>query len=461
LAVGLRPILAVLALLVSSLPAQQETGDELIELVVKLLADEDKDLRALALEQVRSEAKGERATEQFAAQLPKLPTETQVALLRALADRGDRAARGAVLDRMDHGDEAARVAAIDAVALLGEPADGARLLKFLAEGSTAERAAARKSLERLPGAEVSQAVAGAMAAAEPSRRVVLIEILATRRAFDTTAPLRDAAVDGDAAVRAAAMEALGQLAGPDDIPAMVQGVLKASRGAERAAAEKAVMFACARSEPPDERAAPLLAAINTLSVNDRLTMLSTLGRVGGPAALAVVEKAIGSSDAKQHSAGIGAISNWPDASIAPRLIELAQQDEHEGHRITVLRALIRVAPLPDERSDLQRLELLQQAMSMCHRDAERNLVIQRAQAIRIAEALRYVVPYLDRPAYAQQACETIVELAHHRNLREPNKAEFHQALDKVIQISKDKTVVDRANRYKNNQTWVRPRPAAR
>jgi HEAT repeat protein len=453
-------MLAVLALLVSWLPAQDEPGDELIELVVKLLADEDKDLRALALEQVRSEAKGERATKQFAAQLPTLPPETQVGLLRALADRADRAARGAVLDRLNSDDEAVRVAAIDAVALLGEPADAERLLKFLAEGSTGERAAARKSLERLPGAPVSAAVAEAMTAAESSRRVVLIEILATRRAFDTTGSLRVAAVDGDAAVRAAAMEALGQLAGPDDISAMVQGVLKASRGAERAAAEKAVMFACARIQPPDERATALLAAINTLSADDRLTMLSTLGRVGGPAALAVVEKAIGSSDAKQHAAGLGAIANWPDASIVPRLIELAQQDQHEAHRITALRALIRVAALPDERSDLQRLELLQQAMSMCQRDAERNLVIQRAQAIRTVETLRYLVPYLDRPAYAQQACETIVELAHHRDLREPNKEEFHQALDKVIQISKDRTVVDRANRYKNNQTWVRPRPAA-
>jgi len=50
----------------------------------------------------------------------------------------------------------------------------------------------------------------------------------------------------------------------------------------------------------------------------------------------------------------------------------------------------------------------------------------------------------------------VVELAHHRDLREPNKAEFDRALDKVIQTSKDATVVDRANRYKKGQTWARP-----
>ncbi len=122
-----------------------------------------------------------------------------------------------------------------------------------------------------------------------------------------------------------------------------------------------------------------------------------------------------------------------------------------------MRALIRIAPLPDGRTDDEKLALLQTAMAMCTRDTERNLVLQRAAAVRIPETLRFVLPYLDQPRYAAQACETVVELAHHRNLREPNKAEFDRALDKVMQTSKDATVVDRANRYKKGQTWVRPK----
>ena len=52
---------------------------------------------------------------------------------------------------------------------------------------------------------------------------------------------------------------------------------------------------------------------------------------------------------------------------------------------------------------------------------------------------------------------SIVDLAHHRNLREPNEEEFHAALDQVIALSKDAVVVDRANRYKRDETWVRPK----
>ncbi len=64
---------------------------------------------------------------------------------------------------------------------------------------------------------------------------------------------------------------------------------------------------------------------------------------------------------------------------------------------------------------------------------------------------------MNRVRYAQQACQSVVELAHHRELRDENKAEFDRALDKVIQASKDATVIDRANRYKKGQTWVRPK----
>lgn len=185
-------------------------------------------------------------------------------------------------------------------------------------------------------------------------------------------------------------------------------------------------------------------------------MLSTLGRVGGAAARNEIEAAIADPDPKVHDAGVRALCNWPNAGIAPRLIELAKTDQHPPHRIMALRALIRVAPLPDRRSAAERLDLLKQAMAMSTRDAERNLVLRRAAAVRIPETLRFVVPYMQQPAYAQQACQTVVELAHHRELRTPNKAEFDPALDTVMQTSNDPTVVERARRYKKNQTWVRP-----
>jgi HEAT repeat protein len=438
--------------------AQEGTDDDLIQMVITFLNDTDKDVRALGFEQVRTAAKGPAATEQFAALLPKLSRDAQVGLLSALADRGDRVARPAVLDLLRTSkEEAVKLAAIGALGSLGEGADVQTLIQLLRDGSSAEQAAARASLVRLPDAAAAGLIAAEMNQAPAPLRVVLLEILAARRALDTMPDILTAAVASDASVRTAAMVALGQLAGPEQLPGLVQGVLKAEAGREREAAEKAVMLVCNRVADKEQRAKPLLDAMGALNNDDRMAMLPTLGRIGGAAALQAVEAAIGDANPKLHDAGLRALCNWPDASISSRLIELAGKDAHADHQTRAIRALIRVASLPDGRKDAEKLELLRTAMTACTRDAERNLVLQRASAIRIPETLRFLVPYLDQPAYAQQACLAVVELAHHRDLREANKAEFDRALDKVIQISKDATVVERANRYKKNQTWVRPR----
>ncbi|MEX1224101.1 MAG: HEAT repeat domain-containing protein [Pirellulales bacterium] len=435
----------------------EDANEDLIKLVVGLLTEDDRAMRALGFEQVRSAAPGGTATERFAAELPNLPAEAQVGLLSALATRGDGAARPAVVALLEGTeDDAVRVAAIEALGPLGRADDAKPLTRLLGDGSAAEQKAATTSLIQLTDDGAVAAILAELKAAPPTTQVKLIDVLLARRSKDAVPELLTAAVAEDARVRAAAMNALGQLADGEHVAGMVQGVLKAEPGREQADAEKCLMFVCARIEDPAQQAAPLLAAMEELSETDRRTMLSALGRVGGPGALKMVEEAISSDDSQLHSLGIKAISNWPDASIAPRLLELAKTDEHEGHRITALRALMRVAPLPDDRTDAERLELLKTAMSISERDAEKILALDRARAIRTPESLRFVLPYVDQSPYAEQACLSIVELAHHRGLREPNKEEFHKALDKVIETSQDATVIDRAKRYKKDETWVRP-----
>jgi hypothetical protein len=183
-----------------------------------------------------------------------------------------------------------------------------------------------------------------------------------------------------------------------------------------------------------------------------------LGRVGGRPALATIESEMAKKGPAQDAA-VRALCNWPDATVAPRLIALYQSEPRAERRSMALAALIRVAPLPDTRPDSERLDLVRKVMALCTTDEERIQLLHRVRAIRTVDALRFIVPYLNAPALAQKACESVVELAHHRTLREANKTEFHRALDQVIKTSKDATVIERANRYKRNQTWAKPTPS--
>lgn len=437
-----------------------EPDGELLRMVLDLLGEKDKDLRALGFDQVRTEVKGSAATREIAARLRKLAPEAQVGLLSALADRGDPAARSEVyLVLAMSQDIPVRAAAIAALGTLGNVEDVGPLLQRLAGRSEAEHDAARRSLVRLAGEDVPDHIARCLELTDyRAASAQMIEILAERRALATVPMILPHAFDKDPAVRGAAIKALGELATPEHLPRLVQLVLKAAPGAEREAAEKCVMQVCSRAGDDQNRAKLLLAALEVLSPDERLMLLPTLGRVGGAAALPAIEAALADKDAHRHEAGLRALCNWPDASVAPRLIELAQDTaQPAAQRALALSALIRVAPLPDKRPDPQRLELLEQVMAMCMRDEDRQQVIRRARAIRTIETLRFLAPFVDQPQFAEQACESIVELAHHRGLREPNKKEFDRALDQVIATSQDAVVIERANRYKKDQTWVRPK----
>jgi HEAT repeat protein len=442
------------------LPAlAQAQDDDSLSLISELLREPDKDIRALALEQVRTQAPGEAATLKFAEILPTLPQDAQVGMLSALAARGDAAATPAVRKLLkDSPDESVRVAALEALGRLGDETDVGTLVAQLAAGDAALQKAARGSLIRLTGPQASAAIIGQMQRAAPGERVALIEVLTERRTGEQQ--LLAAALDSNSDVRRAAMNALGKFATPEHLAALVQGVLKAEPGSERAAAERAVALVCQRIEEPDRQAQALLAVMDQLNAQDRLALMPTLGRVGGPAALAAAEQAYNDKDASVHAAGLAALCNWPDGAVAARLLEIARVGEHPDHRTLARRALLRIAPLEDARSDARRLDLLRTLAVMCTNDAERNQLLDRAKAVRTVETLRFVLPYLDQPALSEQACLTVVELAHHSGLREQHKDEFHQALDKVIATSQDATVIDRAQRYKVGRTWVRPKPAS-
>ena len=264
-------------------------------------------------------------------------------------------------------------------------------------------------------------------------------------------------VDDNPSVRRAAMSALSDLGTANQVQDMVLGVLKAEKGAERDAAEKSLVNLCNRNDNPDSRAEPVLAARAKLDDAAQLELLTVVAKIGGTKALEAVESTMASENPVHHKAGLSAFCNWPEPSITDRLLKLIKSTSDRTERNLEFKALVRLASIRDKRKDEERLSRFQQAIELAKSKEEQLLVIDKSRSAYTVETLRFVLPYLDQPAFTEVVCETIVELAHHREVREPNKAEFDKVLDRVIQISKDAVVKDRAQRYKNGETWQRPK----
>lgn len=456
--IGLGMLLAMPA---GNLLAADDASSDLVQMIVKLLGEKDKEFRAAGLDQIRTGAKGAAATKVFAAQLAKLDAAAQIALLSALADRGDAAARPAVLELLgSNASDDVRSAAVGALGKLGEPADLPLLVKSLAAKSDTERRAAKSSLTRIRGATISTKLATDLNATEPPVKVTLIEVLAARRARDVMPSLITASVDGNGQVRSAAMNALGQVGRPEQISEMIPGVLKAEKGGERDNAERNVALICSRIGNEDERGDTLIKALASVGTSQTDQLLSLVGRVGGKKLINFVADIATGQNGPRRKLGIDALSKWPDASAADKLLEITKNATEPTERSQAFQGYVKISATRDHRSDKQRLERMKQAMSIAKTPEEESLVLNRCRTAYDVETLRFVLPYIDKAPFAQLACETTVELAHHRELRDPNKAEFDKALDKVIAVSKDPVVVDRAGRYKRGETWNRPAKSA-
>jgi HEAT repeat protein len=419
----------------------QSFGPREVHLILKWLASDDAMVRAAAAGELVNLSLADLRT--VATGMAKLPARSQWSILMAIRVRGDKSLAPIALAAVQSKDDTVRLAAVRALATVGDLAALPALTR-LAAGEDKLGEAARQSLEAICGPKVDEGIIAAMRTEkDPAQRSEWIELLASRRPAGVVPVLLGEAAYPDPAVRSRAVDALAKLAVPKDIPAMVALVLKAEKGPERDEAEKAVRLVCQQAPDAEHRADPVLEVYRSAPAADRAELLPLLGRIGGAAARTLVQQALDSKEPKLYEAGVRAICNWPDPSAADQLLGLAQTAADPAHRLGALRAFIRVAALPGDLPDDKRLAMLKQAMRLAQRDEERALVLERASAVRSVQTLRFLLPYLETNL-AEPASKSIVELARHKELREPNKQEFGAALSTVIKTSTDPDTLEKA-----------------
>ena len=448
--------LSVVVCAARALAGSAVAADDPVQMTIDLVRRDDVEGRAIGLDQVRYGIKGEATTRRLAELLPSLPPARQVELIAALGARGDVAALPAITALLSSSQDAAvRSAALHALGRLGAAPEVAVLTGSL-RAADPEKAAARRALVDIRGDAAATAILAASRSGDQALRPQLFEILAERRVVAAIPDLLTAATTDDPQIRGAAMQALGRLGGPEQVAGMVQGVLKAAAGGERDAAERAIVTVCTQNRGSKDSADLFVERFKAAGDADRELLLPALGRIGGPAALAIVDALVADADPVKRSFGLKALTRWPDATVSSRLLTLLGKSQDPAERAMLLSTLIRIAPLPDNKlNDKQKLELLQKTMQLCEKDEDRARILERANAIRTIETFRFVASYLDEPKLAEPACKSVVELAHHQKLRDANKAEFVKTLDKVITTTKNAELVERANRYKEGKTWER------
>ncbi len=385
-------------------------GAEGASLLAQQLRSDDFLLFAALIHLVQSELPGKEFTQAILGELPKATGDRKLMLIQALGTRRDEAAVPALTAAASAGDKPHRTAAIGALAAIGTPAVVAPLSKLIEDADADVAKAAQEAFASVPGAEVDKAIIALVEAKEPPRRALGIQLVNRRRVPGAVPVLLKATKDAEPSVRTAALQALRDLAGEADVPALLDLMAAATGPQELDAALQALMAVCRAAAKPDAVAAKITERMAAAPPNVKGALLRSLGALGGPAALKAVRAATADPDDQVKRAAVRSLSEWKDADAAKELLDLAKSLPNDTDKLLCLRGVLSLAGRQAIGAP-ERLAMCKQAAPLITRDEERKLLLSSLASIQTPEAMAEIVPFLDNDAIKQEASMAALNLA--------------------------------------------------
>jgi hypothetical protein len=204
--------------------------------------------------------------------------------------------------------------------------------------------AAKAALSQLPGEKVNAAIAERLKAASGKSLAVLIETVGARR-IDAAAELVKSIKHSDAAIREAALTALGATAGPAELRVLITEVVDATSDEDAEIAVRALQVASIRMPDREATAERLAAAMPRASAATKARLLRILGAMGGPKALQTIAAASKGDNAELQDVATRVLGEWirpmqprpftksPPATINIRHVRYAATSASRGSSI--------------------------------------------------------------------------------------------------------------------------------
>ncbi|MDR0869457.1 MAG: hypothetical protein LBN39_01545, partial [Planctomycetaceae bacterium] len=313
-----------------------------------------------------------------------------------------------------------------------------------------DKGLATQILSRKGGKEIDAALVAALKAEKDNGRYEALADILSRRWNTSIRPiLLEKAKQADYPNRLRLLQIAEGISGKDNVGEFVDVWEAIADRGQKDNAEQIISRLCGGDSAP-------VTAKRTAA--NESAMWSLLARVGDDKSLADIRKAVFEEKpgTDKFAAVFNALRNYPDGRVADDLFKVAQSgDFPENDRVNALRSFIRVISLPNDRiripiNDKQQVEKLAKAFDLAARVDEKRYVIERVGQIRTVESLTFVLKHFDDAELQDRVIRSVLDLAHHTDLRRRDKEAFTAALDKVLATTKHQDLLERAKRYKDN-----------
>jgi HEAT repeat protein len=418
------------------------SGPRGISIMADAIAGNDGASQGAAL-QVAAQINGSEATRALANLLPKVRMPVQIALLECLDQRADPSALQAVAQMAGSTDPDVRLAAIRALGDLGDGSVAGLLAEKAALATGAEKSAARQALLDLRRGPVTPGLLAAFATAAPAVKQELIRAIGSRGDMSAVPRLLELARGPDDGLRSSSVHALALLAGPAQLPDLVQLVVLATSEDARSEAADALSSACQRIESRSGHCdvGELAKAVQSGPLEARLALLPVCSGLAEAPVRGALRAALEDADARVREAALRALCDTRDGELLPDLLKGATSASDQKLRLLAIRGCVRLTTQEEsvKLSNGQKVNALKAILYTPLAPAERRLVLSGLGAIPDSRSLTLAAAMLHDSSVKAEATQAVIQLADVLSTNHPEEA--LAALKKVLSDETDPAIL--------------------
>lgn len=265
----------------------------------------------------------------------------------------------------------------------------------------AEIATATDAVLRLADKNSAGLVATKVDAANPKAKAALIKILGARRDTEHFAVVAKETSSSDAQVKAAAFEALPNVASNKDVNELLKMLAASQNDNEIKAIQSAVVASMDNGS---------VSLIDEAYAKDKIKVLPVLPYVNDKSALEKVESAFAQGNEKEKQVAFEALKNWQNTDAARTLLDIrkdANLKKYHEDAFASYVSQVGKSTWPDD----QKLLMLREAMPLAADKKEKSMVLRAAGNVRTFLSLMFVSKYIDDPDASAAASRSAMQIA--------------------------------------------------